>query len=150
MAGPVVRFTVAPKVVVASLERRGPYPGVGEAMRELKAWIDSKGIRRAEYPFCLYRDNPGETPELELGSEACIPVGGAFEGEGRFQVKELPETQVAETRHQAPPEQFAMTYGIFLEGLLKGGYRLLGPAREYCTTVARSRVQAPASRSISR
>jgi effector-binding domain-containing protein len=136
MAGPTVKFTVAPKVIVASLELKGSYAGVGGAMKQLKAWIDSKGIEQVGYPFCTYFDNPTETAEAELRSEVCIPVAKAFTGEGRFQVKELQEMEVAETRHQGPPEQFATTYGPFLEGLLKGGYRLLGPAREYYMTVS--------------
>ena len=41
----------------------------------------------------------------------------------------------AETRHQGRPEDFARTYGPFLEGLLNSGYRIVGPAREYYMTV---------------
>lgn len=56
--------------------------------------------------------------------------------EGRFEMKELPHVDVAETRHTGPPEQFAMTYGPFLEWLINNGYRILGPAWEYYTTVS--------------
>jgi effector-binding domain-containing protein len=136
MAGPLTKFTTAPRTVVASLERKGSYSDVGESMKELKAWIDSTGIEQVGYPFCLYFDNPTETAESGLRSEVCIPVAKVFKGENKFQVKELAEVEVAETRHQGPPEQFAMTYGPFLEALLKGGYRLLGPAREYYMTVS--------------
>ncbi len=137
------KFSVSPKLVVASVEHRGPYDGIGAAMRELKDWIDAKGIEQSGYPFCLFYDNPRETPANELRSEACIPVSGPFEGEGKFKLKELPEASVAETRHEGPPEQFPMTYGPFLEGLLDSGYQLLGPAREYFTTV--SDVKGPGS-----
>jgi effector-binding domain-containing protein len=136
MAGPLIKFTTAPKTVVASLERKGSHSGVGESMKELKAWIDSKGIEQVGYPICLYFDSPSETVESELKREVCIPVAKAYKGEGKFQIKELAEIEAAETRHQGPPEQFAMTYGPFLEGLLKGGCRLLGPAREYYVTVS--------------
>jgi len=112
-------------------------------MRTLKNWIDSKGMEQSGYPFCLYYDNPSETPVLQLRSEACIPVGKPFEPEGQFKMKQFPETQVAETRHQGPPEEFAKTYGPFLEGLLKQGYQLVGPAREYYMTV--SDVSGPGS-----
>lgn len=143
MASPEVKFTSAPRMVVAYLERRGAYSGIGETMRELKKWIDSKGIEQSGYPFCLFYDNPTEIPEAELRSEACIPVGKAFDPEGDFRVKELGETQVAETRHEGPPEEFARTYGPFLEGLLKDGYRIIGPAREYFMTA--SDVRGPGS-----
>lgn len=130
-------------MIIAYIERRGSYSSIGETMRELKDWIDSKGIEQSGYPFCLFYDNPTETPEEELRSEACIPVGAKFEAEGRYMARELETAQVAETRHQGPPEEFGMTYGPFLEGLLKDGYQILGPAREYFMSV--SDVKGPGS-----
>jgi effector-binding domain-containing protein len=138
-----VKFTTAPRLVVAAIEKRGSYSTIGESMRELKTWIDSKGIEQAGYPFCLFYDNPTETPEAELRSEACIPVARAFQPEGNFAMKELDVSLVAETRHQGPPEEFTKTYGPFLEGLLNQGYQILGPAREYFMTV--SEVNGPGS-----
>lgn len=143
MAAPEVRFATSPKLVVAYLERRGSYDTIGETMRKLKVWIDSKGIEQSGYPFCLFYDNPTETPEAELRSEACIPVAKRFVPNGEYKMKEIGETQVAETRHQGKPEDFAMTYGPFLEGLLKQGYRMVGPAREYFMTA--SDVKGPGS-----
>jgi effector-binding domain-containing protein len=143
MATPEVKFTTAPKLIVASIDRKGSYSTIGESMRDLKTWIDSKGIEQAGYPFCLFYDNPTETPEAELRSEACIPVSKAFQSEGNYLMKEFGDAQVAETRHQGPPEEFAKTYGPFLEGLLNQGYQIVGPAREYFMTV--SEVKGPGS-----
>lgn len=134
MGSPEVKFTKAAKLIVAYTEKRGPYEEIGEAMRALKTWIDSKGIEQAGYPFCMFYDNPEETPTAELRSEACIPVAKQFEPEGEFKSRELEEAEVAETRHEGPPEDFGMTYGPFLEGLLNQGYNLVGPAREYYMT----------------
>jgi effector-binding domain-containing protein len=133
----------APKVLVASIERKGAYNEIGATMQRLKGWIDSKGIEQAGYPFCLFYDNPTETPEAELKSEACIPVRSPFRFEGEVQLRELGEVQVAETRHGGPPEEFAKTYGPFLEGLLNSGYSLIGPAREFYMTI--SEVKGPGS-----
>jgi DNA gyrase inhibitor GyrI len=143
LSTPEVKFTTAPKIIVASVERKGSYSTIGESMRDLKTWIDSRGIEQAGYPFCLFYDNPTETPEAELRSEACIPVAKAFQSEGNFLMKEFGEAQVAETRPQGPPEEFSKTYGPFLEGLLNQGYQIVGPAREYFMTV--SEVQGPGS-----
>lgn len=143
LSAPEVKFTTAPKLTVAFLERRGAYSRIGESMRSLKSWIDSKGIEQSGYPFCLFYDNPTDTPEPELRSEACIPVSKPFQPEGDYKMKELGEAQVAETRHQGRPEEFAKTYGPFLEGLLNQGYRIVGPAREYFMTV--SDVKGPGS-----
>ena len=136
MPSPEVRYVKAPRMTVACSSLKGPYAGVAEAMARLKAWMDRRGLEQAGYPFCLFYDNPGETPAAELRSEACIPVSRPFVAEGRFDCKELAEAQVAETRHEGPPEEFGRTYGPFLEGLLKEGYRLDGPAREYFTSAA--------------
>lgn len=130
-------------MVAASLAQTGPYSRIGETMRKLKSWIDVKGLEQAGYPFCLFYDNPSETSSLELRGEACIPVRNTFDPEGDFRVKEFPDVQVAETRHSGAPEDFGKTYGPFLEGLLKQGYNLLGPAREYFMTV--SDVKGPGS-----
>ncbi len=143
MATPEVEFTTTKKMVVAYVERRGAYSGVGESMKRLKDWIDSKGIEQAGYPFCMFYDNPTETPQADLRSEACIPVGKEFAPEGDFKLKTLDEVTAAVTRHLGSPEDFARTYGPFLEGLLKQGYRLVGPAREYFMTV--SDVKGPGS-----
>lgn len=131
MSSPEVKFTKAPKMFVAYVERKGPYTGTGEAMRSLKKWIDSKGIEQAGYPFCLFYDDPGKTPAADLRSEACIPVGKTFAPEGEFKSKELGETDVAEFRHEAKPGSYGEAYGPFLEGLVGQGYLLTGPAREY-------------------
>jgi effector-binding domain-containing protein len=141
MSYPEVKFKTAPKMTVASIERKGPYYEIGATMQRLKGWIDSKGIEQAGYPFCLFYDNPTETPEGDLRSDVCIPVGGPFQAEGEITQKEFAEALVAETRHTGPPEDFAKTYGPFLEGLLKEGYSLAGPAREFFLTV--SEVKGP-------
>lgn len=118
------------------MERRGPYSGIGETMARLRDWMDLKGVSPAGYPFCLYYDNPQEIPATDLRSEACIPVSAPFDPEGDFRMKEMPESRVAETKHKGPPEEFAKTYGPFLEGLLDAGYKIVGPAREFYTEVA--------------
>lgn len=130
-------------MVVAYISITGAYSKVSTEMKRLKAWIDSRGIEQSGYPFCLFYDNPGETEESHLRSEVCIPVGKSFEGSGDVKVKEIQETQVAETRHQGPPEKFGETYGPFLEGLLNSGYQILGPAREFFMAV--SDVRGPGS-----
>lgn len=143
MVGTEVKFKTSPRVTVASCELRGPYAGIGDKMKWLKAWMDSRGVEQAGYSFCLFYDNPMETPPEKLRSEACIPVAKPFESEGEVKLKELAEVQVAETRHTGPPEEFAKTYGPFLEGLLKGGFKILGPAREYFMSA--SDVRGPGS-----
>lgn len=128
---PVVKFARSHRMVVAFAPWVGPYSEVGEQMLKLREWLDSKGISPAGDPFCLFYDNPGETPPGELRSEACIPVAGELQQGGEFGTKVFEGTEVAETSHRGPPEEFGKTYGPFLEGLLKAGYDFAGPAREF-------------------
>jgi DNA gyrase inhibitor GyrI len=122
----------------ASLEMRGPYEGVGRGMVELKQWMDSHGIKPSGKPFALFYDNPTETAAAELRSEACIPVSGPFEAQGRFKSKHWAGGTVAETKHRGPPEDYTRTYGSFLESLLGMEYGLDGPAREIYDEVSES------------
>ncbi len=143
MGSPEVKFTAADKMTVAYLEMRGDYSRIGDEMKRLKTWIDSKGIEQTSYPFCLFYDDPTSTPEQDLRSEACIPVVAPFEPEGDYKLKVMEGVQVAETRHGGPAEDFPETYGPFLEGLLKDGYQAVGPPREYFMSV--SDVKGPGS-----
>jgi hypothetical protein len=44
MLGLAVKFKIAPKIVVASLERNRPHTSMLDAMGELKSWVDFKGV----------------------------------------------------------------------------------------------------------
>lgn len=136
MADAGVKLAVEPKMTAACLETRGPYQGVGDAMRELEAWLRGKGVEGAGPSFCLFYDNPFETPEGDLRAAVCIPIRTGVAPEGKFEVREFAETEAAETRHDGPPEEFGKTYGPFLEGLIGAGYDLVGPAREYFNKAA--------------
>ena len=123
-------------MIAACVEVRGPYNEVGGPMRELGHWLRGKKIGASGDPFCLFYDNPGETPPAELRSEVCIPVPGPFDPEGDVRLRVFEPADVAETRHLGPPEEFGRTYGPFLERLLREGYRLEGPAREHYASAA--------------
>ncbi len=118
------------KQQVAYVELTGPYENWGRGLMELKAWLDIKKAKIARPPMGLYYDNPTETPAEKLRSEACLPIAGPLQGEGKFKVKELPASEVASTVHEGPPEAYTRTYGPFLEWILTNGYKVLGPARE--------------------
>ncbi len=125
----LIRYS--PHILATSLQFKGPYSQWGKGLMELKSWMEKRGLKASGRPFALFYDNPIETPKNELRSEACFPVAARFASEGRFTFKEFPECTVAEMRHPGPPEEYTRNYGAFLEGLLKAGYTLLGPAREF-------------------
>jgi len=115
---------------VAFVELIGPYEEWGKGLMELWKWLESKGVRVVGSPIGLFYDNPTEAQRDKLRSEACLPIEGDLQSEGRFRIKDLPAAQVATTQHNGPPEEYTKTYGTFLENLLRLGYSFDGPPRE--------------------
>jgi effector-binding domain-containing protein len=126
-----MKYGRSPRIMAAALELKGSYAGIGKAFLELKGLMDAGGIEQAGKPFALFYDNPTEKQAADLVSEVCIPVSREFESMGRFRFKVLEAAEVAETRHTGTPESYTETYGLFLESLLKEGFRLAGPTREF-------------------
>lgn len=127
--GTIEKENIAPtKVAFVSLV--GPYEDWGKGLMQLKEWLDEKSIPIRGQPMGLFYDNPTQSRPDELRSDACLPIEGAIQPEGRFQVKELPGGVAALTRHSGPPSEYTRTYGSFLEGIIKAGYMFEGPARE--------------------
>lgn len=115
---------------VAYVELVGPYESWGKGLMELVSWLETNGVPMAGSPMGLFYDNPLETPPEKLRSEACVPVKAGLRPGGKFRVRDLSGGMLAVTRHRGPPERYTETYGSFLEGLLKEGYTLKGPAWE--------------------
>jgi DNA gyrase inhibitor GyrI len=115
---------------VAYVELIGPYKNWGKGLMELDAWLESRRARIVGKPIGLFYDNPTETPEDQLHSDACFTIEGEIEPQSKFQIKDLPSGEIAVTRHVRSPDQYTRTYGSFLENLLKQGYTFHGPARE--------------------
>lgn len=130
MSNEGVELSRVKAIRVAFVELTGPYEEWGKGLMELKRWINGKRVRIIGSPIGLFYDNPTETPPSELRSEACLPIHGDVQSEGRFRIKDLPAADVATTRHTGPPEEYTKTYGSFLENLLRHGYTFDGPARE--------------------
>ena len=115
---------------MAYVELIGPYKDWGRGLMELKAWLESRRARIVGKPIRLFYDNPTETPEDQLHSDARFPIEGEIEPQDKFRIKDLPSGEVAVTRHVGPPDHYARTYGSFLESLLKHGYTFYDPTRE--------------------
>lgn len=126
----VVELERVNAIHVAFVELLGPYEEWGKGLMELWTWLESKNAQVVGSPIGLFYDNPTETHRDKLRSEACLPIEGDLQSEGRLKVKDLPAAQVATTRHNGPPEEYTKTYGTFLENLLRLGYSFEGPPRE--------------------
>jgi len=115
---------------VAYVQLTGAYENWGRGLMELKKWLDNQGVEIVGRPIGLFYDNPTETPEDELKSDACFPIRGEIKPNAEVHVKELPGGDIATTRHVGPADQYTRTYGSFLEDLMSKGFVFYGPARE--------------------
>jgi DNA gyrase inhibitor GyrI len=88
-------------MTVAFVPLIGPYEDWGKGLMQLKGWLVQERVRVVGKPIGLFYDNPTETPASKLRSDACFPIKEKVEG--KFQVKELPGGQAAETMHTGPP-----------------------------------------------
>ena len=65
-----------PERFVACIRHVGPYPEIGKAIEKIFQWAGPKGL--IQFPktdvLAVYHDNPEETAEAELRSDACITV----------------------------------------------------------------------------
>lgn len=130
MAGGTLQTVSIPSVTVAFVSLVGPYENWGKGLMELKEWLDDNGIPVTGQPIGLFYDNPTQSLPEELRSDACLPIEGVMDTEGRFQLKELPGGTAAAAKHIGPPSGYTRTYGAFLEGIINAGYLFEGPARE--------------------
>ncbi len=80
-----------PDFHVACLRHVGPYPEIGEAFGRIAAWAGAKGLLDPSTQFLgIYHDDPAETPEGELRSDACVVVPKGTEVDGEVQLADIP------------------------------------------------------------
>ena len=60
--------------VVAYLQRTGPATGIGDAIRELRAWAEREGLEVAGPTSVLFYTDPGSAPDATLFWEARLPL----------------------------------------------------------------------------
>jgi effector-binding domain-containing protein len=60
--------------VVAYQQRTGPVSGIGDAIQELRAWAEMKGVKIAGPASVLFYTDPGPAPDATLFWEARLPL----------------------------------------------------------------------------
>lgn len=115
-----VTIEEAQPLTLAAIRHRGPYTAIGSAFECLAAWAGPRGLMTPQTrAIGLYFDDPGQVPESELRSAACLsvpePVTDAEAGVETFRI---PGGPCATLRHVGPYSDlgtpYAWLYGTWL------------------------------------
>ncbi|MCZ3365219.1 MULTISPECIES: GyrI-like domain-containing protein [Methanobacterium] len=97
---------------------------------ELIEYIIKNNILTIEHYYCTFFNNTINVDHEELHYEIGIPITGDVSGEGRIQIKKIPENQVVSTIHKGSYNKMNQVYHTLLEHAVKNGYLISGPATE--------------------
>lgn len=123
-------------MTVASLNRTGPYSGIGNALKELNGWLEANNVTPAGAPFVLYYDSPQVVPAESCNWAVCIPVPQTTPSDQKagVVVNKLPAMDIAWTIHTGGYDNVQSTYDKLLEWIDEEGYEVVGPAVEFFST----------------
>ena len=101
-----------PERFVACIRHVGPYPEIGKAIEKIFAWAGPKGL--IQFPktdvLAVYHDNPEETAEAELRSDACITVPEGTAAEGEVTTMKIPGGKFAVAHVEIDSSEFGAAW----------------------------------------
>jgi len=115
---------------VASISYVGSVEDMGELIGELAGWIMNKGLQITEPPFVVYYTSPMEVAPEKMEYDVGIPFEGEAKGDGRINIKIMPQHQALSTIYQGPYQGVGSAYGMMMEHIMKDGYEIIGAPRE--------------------
>jgi len=113
-----------PSMRLACVRHVGPYYQIGAAFKQLNAWATEQGLRETTL-VGVYHDDPRETPEAELQSDAALilPAGHDFTSDRGIAIMELPAGAYAVARVVGPYSELPQAWIEFWSQLQQAGYR---------------------------
>lgn len=115
---------------VAFIRVKGSYDKIPETLGEVVGWLMTKDVEIQMPIYGLYYNSPMEVSEDELDWEVGAAFLGDLEGEGRIQIKKVPEHTVVSTVFKGPFSEANSVYGSMLEFTAKEEYEIAGPVLE--------------------
>lgn len=117
---------------VAYIEHVGEYDKIpwDKYMEKLFAWAKEHKVRPGFKGIGIYYDNPEQTLPKKCRSEIAIPIKGTASSGKEIKVKEIPQSEVAETKFHGSSDEIAKIYKELGEWIEKNGYEWNGPCME--------------------
>ena len=88
------------------------------------------GLAPSGPAFCLYYDDPGETPMSKLRSRVCLPVHAGEVQSGPWQFDVLPRATVVYAAVSGPHRSVALAYSAIFKHIASNGWTVAGPICE--------------------
>lgn len=112
------------------LEHFGSYTDtashIPSVLREMKA----QGLEAAGPPFCLFYDDPAQTPVERLRSRACVPIDGYRSPRSPLDYNVLPSRSVAYAFVSGPYPNAPRAYPKLFQFMEGQGFAMDGPILE--------------------
>jgi len=88
------------------------------------------GLQVAGPAFCLFYDDPGETPIDQLRARICLPVHAGEDRPGPWTFETLPRQTVVYAAVAGPHGKVPLTYSALFNFIAEHGWTPNGPIRE--------------------
>lgn len=118
------------KYQVAFILVKGSYEKIPETLGEVVGWLMTKEVEIQMPIYGIYYNSPMEVSEDELEWEVGAAFVGDLEGEGRIQIKTVPEHTAVSTVFKGPFSEANSLYGSMLEYAASKGYEIAGSVLE--------------------
>jgi AraC family transcriptional regulator len=119
-----------PRMRLACIRHVGPYQEIGGAFGRLGEWSQTARVPAGK-GIGIYWDDPRETPEAELKSDACLVVPDDFTpDEPGITLGELPAGEYATYTHRGGYEGLGEAWGRFIGAVAQSGRMVEGPSYE--------------------
>lgn len=126
-----VTVETAPAMTVLVLPMTGSYDQHREAIGRLFQYAGSAGIAPVGAPFGVYHNDPDEVAEEALVWEIAVPVSADATAEAPFEVRQVPERQLAAVLCTGPFDGTTPCYEALYTWIGANGYTPAGPPEEH-------------------
>ncbi len=112
------------------LEHYGSYAETGSILPVVIREMRIQGLEPSGAPFCLYYDDPAQTPVARLISRACVPIADQRSPVTPLRYDVLPSRTVAYAFVSGPYPEVPRSYPYLLEYMKGRNFVIDGPIRE--------------------
>ncbi|MBI5680331.1 MAG: GyrI-like domain-containing protein [Methanobacterium sp.] len=118
------------KTQVAYVSVKGPYDKIPEVLGEVVSYVMEENLQIIEPPYGIYFNSPMEVSPENLKYEMGIAFIGEAPGNGRVNIKNIPDHQAVSTVYKGPYGEAAQIYQTIIEYAMENNYQIAGPVKE--------------------
>ncbi len=112
------------------LEHQGSYTDTAAHIPALLREMKVQGLEAAGPPFCLFYDDPAQTPVEQLRSRACVPINGLRSPRSPLDYNFLPSRSVVYAFVSGPYPNAPRAYPKLFQEMERNGWVMDGPILE--------------------